>query len=182
VYHISGSLARLASSKPSRFVEQHASLLDAGQPVLDAPCGFGRNSLFLAERGYHVIGVDNDHDRIKFLAACARSERRIQNTITLAVCNLDAENLPFAESSVGTLLIIHFIPEQWTGYRSVLSRNGYLLFETMGGQGANYLQLPHAGQMRALLDPGFRVIFYRERPVGPSEANAVAVRLIAQKI
>jgi hypothetical protein len=64
---------------------------------------------------------------------------------------------------------------------SVLSYGGYLLFETMGGQGGNYLQLPRAGQMRTLLEPGFKMLFYREKRVGPPEANAVSVRLLARK-
>jgi hypothetical protein len=90
--------------------------------------------------------------------------------------------LPFADASFGTLVIVHFIPEQWSVYFALLRSGGYLLFETMGGQGGNYLQLPIAGQMRALLDPRFRMSFYRERPVGPREAKAVAVRLVAHKI
>jgi len=31
---------------------------------LDAPCGFGRNALALADKGYDVIAVDRDVNRI----------------------------------------------------------------------------------------------------------------------
>jgi SAM-dependent methyltransferase len=172
----------LASTGPSRFIEQHASLIDARLPVLDAPCGLGRNSLFLAERGYQVIGVDIDHERIRFVASRARSEPRFEKNLRLAACDLNAESLPFAEASFGTLLIVHFIPERCRNYLALLRSGGYLLFETMGGQGANYLQLPRVGQMRALLEPAFTMSLYRERPVGPPEVNAVTVRLIARRI
>ncbi|WP_363323942.1 hypothetical protein [uncultured Bradyrhizobium sp.] len=39
------------------------------EPILDAPCGFGRNALALAFRGYDVIAVDNDVARLKSLEA-----------------------------------------------------------------------------------------------------------------
>jgi len=173
---------RLASTEPSRFVEQQVSLLDTGLPVLDAPCGLGRNSLFLAERGYQVIGMDIDRERVNFVASEARNAAQLKKNLSLAVCDLNAERLPLAEASFGTLLIVHFIPEQWSNYLAVLSTGGYLLFESMGGQGGNYLHLPRVGQIRALLEPGFNVSLYRERPVGPHAANAVAVRLVARKI
>jgi SAM-dependent methyltransferase len=151
--------------------------------VLDAPCGFGRNSLFLAEPGYKVIGADTDRERIRFVASRARNDPRlVKKNLSLAVCDLQAQSLPFADASYGTLLIVHFIPEQWSNYLALLRTGGYLLFETMGGQGGNYLQLPRVGHMRALLGLGFRMSFYRERPVGPPEAHAVTVRLVARKI
>ena len=175
-------LAQSAPTVPSRLIEQQAWLLDAGLPVLDAPCGFGRNSLFLAEKGYKIIGVDIDRERIRFVASRTRSEPRlVKKNLSLAVCDLQAESLPFADASYGALLIIRFIPEQWSNYLALLRTGGYLIFETMGGQGGNYLQLPRVGQMRALLG-GFRMSFYRERPVGPPEAHAVTVRLVARKI
>jgi predicted RNA methylase len=38
-----------------------------GAPILDAPCGFGRNALALAARGYDVVAVDRDIDRLRFI-------------------------------------------------------------------------------------------------------------------
>jgi SAM-dependent methyltransferase len=84
----SARLARLASTQPSRFVEQQTSFLDARLPVLDAPCGFGRNSFFLAEQGYRVIALDIDRERINFVASRARSERRREKNLSFAICAL----------------------------------------------------------------------------------------------
>lgn len=173
-------LTRLASGEPSRFIQQHAALLDASLPVLDAPCGFGRNGLFLAKQGYQVVGADIDHRRIQVATSRANSEPH-KNNLRFVICDLDDERSPFAQASLGALLIVHFIPRQWSSL-SLLTAGGYLLFETMGGQGENYLQLPRVGQMRALLEPGFAVSHYDERPVGPAEANAAAVRLVARKL
>lgn len=52
-----------ASAPPERSREQADGLwqllrLSAGARVLDAPCGYGRLSLLLAERGANVLGVD----------------------------------------------------------------------------------------------------------------------------
>src|SRR5271170_2512800 len=128
------------------------------------------------------ISAPVDRERVNFVASEARNAAQLKKNLSLAVCDLNAERLPLAEASFGTLLIVHFIPEQWSNYLAVLSTGGYLLFESMGGQGGNYLHLPRVGQIRALLEPGFNVSLYRERPVGPHAANAVAVRLVARKI
>lgn len=176
-------LAQLASAVPSGFIErQQASVLDAGLTVLDAPCGFGRNSLFLAERGCNVIAVDIDHQRISFIASRISSEPRLGQNIHLAFCDLNAASLPFGDARFDALLIVHFIPREWNPYLAILRTGGHLLFETMGGQGRNFLQLPCEGQMRKLLRPNFRISYYRERPVGPPGADAVTVKLVACKL
>ena len=176
-------LAQVASAVPSGFIEQQqAWVLDAGLTVLDAPCGFGRNSLFLARRGCNVIAVDIDHERIRFIASRINGEPRLCQNIHLAVCDLNAPSLPFRDASFDGLLIVHFIPKEWSSYLAMLRTGGHLLFETMGGQGRNCLELPCEGQMRKLLRPNFRISYYRERPVGPPGADAVAVKLVACKL
>mgnify|MGYP001138667269 CR=1 FL=1 len=55
--------ARYAASEliwgagPNRFVAQHTADLPPGRAV-DIACGEGRNAVYLAERGWHVTGVD----------------------------------------------------------------------------------------------------------------------------
>lgn len=175
-------LAQLASAVPSGFIERQASVLGAGPTVLDAPCGYGRNSLFLAQRGCNVIAVDIDHERIRFIASRISSEPRLRQNIHLAVCDLNAPSLPFDDTRFDALLIVHFIPKEWSSYLGMLRTGGHLLFETMGGQGRNFLELPCEGQMRELLRRNFRISYYRERPVGPPGAGAVAVKLVACKL
>lgn len=174
--------ARLAASEPSRFIEQHAMLFDPGLPILDAPCGFGRNSLFLAKQGYEVVAADIDRERLGFVVSQAPYRGITGNTLKCIACDLNDEGLPFANASFGTLVVVHFIPKCWKNYIKLLTRDGYLLFETMGGHGGNYLELPRMGEMRAFLDGKFKVSLYRERLVGPSEANAATVRFVARKL
>jgi SAM-dependent methyltransferase len=175
-------LAWLASSEPSRFLHRNAPVLDAGLPVLDAPCGFGRNSLLLVRQGYEVIGADIDCERIDFLRRRAESDPLAKKHLNLVGCDLNAQSLPFQKEIFGTLIIVHFVPRHWKNYLDLLRAGGCLVFETMGGQGENYLQLPLKGQMREVLEPSFTILNYRERPVGPPEKNAVTVRLVARKL
>jgi SAM-dependent methyltransferase len=178
----SARLARLASSEPSRFLYQHAPILDASLPVLDAPCGFGRNSLFLAQQGYGVVGADLDRERVGFLRRRAEDDPSVGKNLNLVISDLNGESLPFQNGIFGTLIIIHFVPRHWRSYLALLRTRGVLLFETMGGQGGNYLQLPTKGEMRSLLEQTFGISVYRERPVGPTGSNAVTVRLVARKL
>ena len=46
-----------ATAEEVDFVE-HRLDLSAGSRIIDVPCGSGRHSLALAERGHHVVGVD----------------------------------------------------------------------------------------------------------------------------
>jgi SAM-dependent methyltransferase len=148
-------------------------------PVLDAPCGFGRNSLYLAALGYRVTGADLDRTRVRFLAL---RREDAATRVGAVVCDLNAEQLPFARGSFGALLVVHFIPEQWGNYFDLLRPGGVLLFETMGGQGRNYLQLPKAGQIQSLLRSRFVAEIYHERHVGPPGVDAVSVKVVARKV
>src|SRR5688572_10992742 len=57
-YSMKGRIYREISerlSEQQEFIEKHFSLL---YPVLDIGCGFGRQSLILAKKGYSVTGID----------------------------------------------------------------------------------------------------------------------------
>ena len=65
------------------------------EPILDAPCGFGRNALALASLGYDVIAVDNDLARLKSINASAASRSSGSGKIIALGADLDAHRLPF---------------------------------------------------------------------------------------
>ena len=53
--------ALLHSRTPTRFLQENMPLLRSlcpGNRALDIACGEGRNSIFLAQQGFHVTGVD----------------------------------------------------------------------------------------------------------------------------
>jgi hypothetical protein len=83
---------------------------------------------------------------------------------------------------LGGILDIHFLDRSLFRYftRSLRS-GGYLLIETVGGYGGNYLELPKAGELRTMLRRTFDLVVYSEKKVGPREIDAVSVRLLAIK-
>jgi hypothetical protein len=53
--------------------------------------------------------------------------------------------------------------------------------ETFDNRGQNYLQLPKKNQLKDLLGPHFKFLTYEEKAAGPTDFDAVTVRLVAEK-
>ena len=66
-------------TEPSPLVTRYSRELEPGR-ALDLACGVGRNSLYLAEHGWHVTAVDGSPLAIEILQQRARAQK----------CNVDA--------------------------------------------------------------------------------------------
>ena len=66
-------------------------------------------------------------------------------------------------------------------FLSSLQEGGYLYIETFGGQGQNFRDLPKAKQLRESLSTQVEFRYYKERKVGPADADSVVVTLFAQR-
>lgn len=172
-----------------KFVDEIASSAETG-PILDAPCGYGRNSVALAARGCTVIGVDNDLSRLRILETTkdkyisdATPRRGQAGQIKLICADLSGlDRLPFKASSLSAVVCVHFpVADLVDQFVAALRTGGYLYFETFGGHGGNYLDLPKKGQLGSMLQSRADLRFYQERMVGPAYANAVTVKLFAKK-
>jgi SAM-dependent methyltransferase len=185
------SSARLLTS-PSKtllkFVDQIAS--SGPRPVLDAPCGYGRNSIALAARGCTVLGVDNDWRRLTAIeqAKCSSGANGAPpfngaGRIFTVCANLKNEFWPFAPSSFSTIVCIHFPMTTTLVQRFIFSLQpgGYIYVETFGGHGENFRELPSAGQLKTLFSGYVDFKYYNERRVGPREFNRVSVVLFAKR-
>jgi SAM-dependent methyltransferase len=161
----------------------------SNKPILDAGCGYGRNALAFAARGWSVVCVDQELIRLstlcrlasKHLAALRKSECEL-GLLYPVLARLGASHWPFPDNCFAGIICVHFLDVALLeAFRSSLIAGGYLYIETFGGHGGNYLSLPRAGQLHHLLSPNFDLHFYRERKVGPGGYDAVTVKLFGRK-
>lgn len=162
-----------------RFAPQFVSL---GGVILDAPCGLGRHSIYLAQLGAHTLAVDIDEKRL------AQMNLRINqfNKLTCSITAIQFDLLSDLKTLPGTpfagLVNVHFLHETFLARISELVRKGGLLYlETPDSRGENYLELPKKSELCKVLDRDFEFIFYRERPAGPKGSRRVSVRFLARR-
>jgi len=181
--------ACFASPSPTllRFIDEITS--GPLGPVLDAGCGYGRNSVALAIRGMDVIGADRDVDRLQILQhrgsqyIAAQKRAGMQSGRVQTICaDLTPDRWPIIDSCLSAIVCVHF-PRlaHFDQFRRSLVSGGYLYVETFGGHGGNYLDLPLPGQYRESLSSHFLLLYYVEKPTGPLNKKAVTVRLFARK-
>jgi SAM-dependent methyltransferase len=173
-------LEKLASPFVRRFA--HRIVSNASGPILDVACGSGRNAFLLASLGATVVGVDRDLSAFDDL----RSRLPVSGypgTVKATRVDLDVDEWSFGRSSLGGVIKVHyFLPKLFPRFCFSIAPGGYVLFESVGGQGGNYLQLPRAGDVARMLSGCFEVEHYHERAVGPRGQDAVAVRVLARRL
>lgn len=108
----------------SKGAEEFAEMLKTGNLLLDAGCGSGRDSIFFAESGFNVTGVDISEEAIKK----ARESAEKQNVkIRFEVMNV--EKLPYKDETFDAVYsnaVLHFTGLKESGaeiYR-ILKKNG----------------------------------------------------------
>ena len=108
--------------------------LEPGAEVLDAPCGFGRHALVLAEAGYRVTGVDRSPVQL------AEAERRRADAEWPRLLRADYRELPFPDASFDAALCLFsalgYLDRAGdvgvlSEFRRVLRPGGALVVETM---------------------------------------------------
>jgi SAM-dependent methyltransferase len=106
---------------PSLLVEQYVSLAACGK-ALDLACGTGRNSLFLARKGFRVEAVDISRTAIDRLAG-------LHPGITARCLDLDTWEIP--ENEYDLILNIRFLDRRlFPGITAGLKPGGILIFES----------------------------------------------------
>jgi hypothetical protein len=109
-----------------------------------------------------------------------RSPRQQVGRLHPLCSRLGSTSWLFADECFSGIVCIHFLTlDLLDAFHRALIPRGFLFIETFGGQGQNYLDLPHKGQLHDLLTSNFDLLFYKERAVGPRNVRAVAVKLLA---
>jgi len=167
------------SKKMLRFVDVIASSISG--PVLDIPCGNGRNALPFADRGLKVFCLDKDESRLRDLRKLANSKKYAGR---LVVIEQDLNDLSkrFYDKRFGAILNIHYVDLRLLSWwKEILLPGGYLYIETFANRGENYLELPLEGCVISLLKKDFDIIDVIENATGKSRGNRSTITLLAKK-
>jgi SAM-dependent methyltransferase len=154
-------------------------------PIFDAPSGFGRNALALADKGYDVVAVDKAPDRLKSLKMSVASRgygkegTSTGNVLTLCA-DLENGRLPFRGSLFSAVVCVHYpVQRIILDLKAVVRSGGYFYIETFQGHGMNYLELPKTKEILDALQD-WEILTYNETSVGPQCEQAVVVEALAR--
>lgn len=157
-------------SDPSKILKKYWNLSALGN-ALDIACGNGRNSIFLADKGFAVDAVD-----ISTVATHGLAERN--RNINVICKDLDTWNIP--KNRYEMIVNTRFLDRRlFPMIKSGLKPLGVLIFESfIGGQNDKYclkenelLQVFHS----------FRIIYYEEKKENNSHRFDQTVSLVAVK-
>jgi SAM-dependent methyltransferase len=168
---------------PAKIVELAEPWLKPPGLILDVACGAGRNSLFLARRGFSVVAVDISWEGLQRLARRAREQR-----LPVYPVHADLERFALPDSRFDVIINTRFLLRSlFPAFRSALKPGGLLVLETfnvdeidlLGGDIRRAYALEHGELKRAFED--FEVPLYEEGVFEEPEGERGLTRLIARK-
>ncbi|MBI3404376.1 MAG: class I SAM-dependent methyltransferase, partial [Acidobacteria bacterium] len=130
-----------AGEEPAAFLREVLPFLPKGH-ALDLAAGGGRNSVFLAENGWHVTGIDKSAAALEKSAELAqrkgiavthslaeKSTKRFHNSLDLICADVESSALP--RNHYDVVLCFNFLLRSLTtAVQSALRPGGILVFET----------------------------------------------------
>ena len=154
--------------------------LASNKIALDLACGIGRNSIYLAKKGYKVISVDiNSMSLSKFYQ---NNVYKIQS---------DIENLgrwPFKNNIFDIVIVTNILNRLiFSKIESVIKQNGYLVYETFGlgheklGRPKNKNYLLNKGELLKLTKC-MNMIYYEELKVINKEKQFIKHRILCRNV
>lgn len=171
------------ADRPAAILAEAAKWLGPPGTALDLACGAGRNALFLAERGWSVLGIDLSREGLRRLARRARArDLRVQPVLA------DVERFGVAPASVDLVVNTHFLLRSaFPLIRDALRPGGLLLFETfsvheieeLGGDVRRAYALERGELRRRFAD--FDVLLCQEGVFEREEGERGLARLVARK-
>ena len=184
--------AQEPAAEPAGILRELLPLVPAG-PALDLACGTGRNALFLAESGRHVIAVDWSAAALDILATRALEKkiavRRIERLEAvkhprgpgIELLQADLEKITLPKESYDAIVCVRYL--QRTLFPEIcraLRPGGLLLYETyteaqleFEGGPRDPAHLLKTGELRDAF-PELCVLFFRELRAGQGIASLVA--------
>jgi SAM-dependent methyltransferase len=143
---------------PSPWLLRFAPLIRPGGTVLDVACGSGRHVRWLAERGFHVTGVDRDAAALVPLADLACT----------VVADIESEPWPLTDDTFDAVLVTNYLWRPlFPVLRQALKPDGVLIYETFAvgherfGKPSNPNFLLQAGELLQLAQ-GLHCVAYED--------------------
>ena len=174
--HRSGSWIR--GNEPNRFLQEHVHRLPVGR-ALDVAMGDGRNSVFLAQCGFSVTGLDWSPT-----AVGKARERAREAGVAIDAQVVDLEQCALPREAFDAVVVTNYLQRDLLGaLADALRPGGVLLYETFTVEHVKYrehdpsLLLQPNELLHAFL--GLRILFYRD--VDLPETSRCVASLIAQK-
>jgi SAM-dependent methyltransferase len=161
---------RLGGTEPSPILAKYWSLASVGK-ALDIACGNGRNSIFLAEKGFFVDAVD--------ISTLATGRLAGKNPNINVICtDLDSWHIP--PNRYELIINIRFLDRRlFPMIQNGLKPGGILIFESfMDGEKDDYClkrnELLRAFQL-------FRIVYYEEKKAASSVKFDQTASMVAIK-
>lgn len=163
---------------PDTLLTDNRKLLTGGS-ALDIAMGSGRNALFLAECGYHVIGVDRSESASQLAGTTARARGLSLDTVTADILDYD-----FGTERFDLIANFYFLERDLTPrIKQALKPGGLLFFETFTSYG---ISRDDPRYRKFLIDPNelltmfddFFIMFYFERV----KIEKAVASMIAKKV
>lgn len=131
----------LFGEEPDKYLKKHVHLLNNSSPVLDVACAQGRNSFFLARKGFDVVSIDPSEVAIDGIRKTAKDENLSINCFQTVLEDFDAE-----KESFGTIIVfglfqmleMHSILEAINKLKSLLITNGYIFISAWTVDDSSY--------------------------------------------
>ena len=174
------------AAPPATFLRQvfasDAWRLPRGQ-ALDIACGKGRNALYLAELGFHVVAID-----ISGLALAEARKRAESNQLRIAWRQTDLQDVQLDEAAFDCIVNINFLQRSLIPQiKRALKTGGHIIFETFlidqkeigHPKNPDYL-LRHNELLEQFRD--FRVFCYREGMFNEGGEASYRAGILAQRI
>ena len=121
-----GSSSRQVEREPSRWLADHADLLDGRGKALDIAMGEGRNTLFAASLGYEAWGIDISDIGISRAESLAR-----ENKLTIHTQIADLDDFRIDEDAYDLIICFYFLDRQlFKSIHKGLRPSGILVYET----------------------------------------------------
>ena len=150
--------------------------------ALDIATGKGRNAIFLAERGFQVVGID-------ISPVALETARRISREKSLAIDwqEADLERFDLPQGDYDLVLNLNYLQRSLVPQiKKTLKPGGWVIFETYLTDQSKIGHVTNPAYLllhNELLDffRDFRVLYYREGKFPQSSGSEFRAGLLAQK-